>query len=93
VADDGSHGRELWKSDGTEDGTMMVKDIVPGVEGSEARQLVNAGDARLLLCLDDVIHGRELWVSDGTDEGTALVNDIRPGPEASGPRELVYVAA
>jgi ELWxxDGT repeat protein len=29
-ADDGIYGRELWRSDGTEDGTYLVKDINPG---------------------------------------------------------------
>ena len=29
-ADDGSHGYELWKSNGTEEGTFMVKDIRDG---------------------------------------------------------------
>ena len=34
AAEDGEYGRELWKSDGTEQGTTIVKDIRPGREGS-----------------------------------------------------------
>ena len=34
-ANDNAHGQELWKSDGTAAGTVMVKDINPG--GSQFR--------------------------------------------------------
>jgi len=33
-ADDGINGAELWKTDGTVTGTMMVKDLNPGTTGS-----------------------------------------------------------
>jgi ELWxxDGT repeat protein len=35
VADDGTHRLELWRSDGTPDGTTLVKDVWPGPEGSQ----------------------------------------------------------
>jgi len=33
-ADDGIHGTELWRSDGTSEGTYLVKDILAGEAGS-----------------------------------------------------------
>ena len=71
---DGSHGLELWKSDGTEPGTVMVKDINP-TGGSFIHGLTAVGD-KVYFSADDGTHGWELWRSDGTEARTVLVKDI-----------------
>ncbi len=69
VADNGTAGQELWTSDGTPEGTNMVKDIRPGAMGSEPYGLY-AGGTRLFFGADDGSgSGSELWVSDGTAGG------------------------
>jgi ELWxxDGT repeat protein len=41
AANDGSHGQELWKSNGTSAGTALVKDIYPGPADSDPTFLTN----------------------------------------------------
>ncbi|MFL6293236.1 MAG: ELWxxDGT repeat protein [Thermoanaerobaculia bacterium] len=85
--DDGEHGIELWATDGTADGTRLVKDVAPGSFSSEIAELTAAA-GKVFFSARDNVHGYELWQSDGTAAGTRLVQDIAPGPESSRPEWL-----
>ena len=93
-ANDGVDGFELWKSDGTEEGTVLVADINPpgglGFGHSSPSSPVAVGGV-LLFAANDGVTGRELWRSDGTAEGTDRVRDIVPGAVGSDPDELLAV--
>jgi len=91
-ADDGVNGEELWKSDGTEAGTVLVRDIRPGSYGSYSYSsspdnLTAVGNTLFFTAFDDV-NGEELWKSNGTAAGTVLVRDIRAGSFGSYPSNL-----
>jgi len=91
IADDRIFGNELWKSDGTEAGTILVKDIYPGNKGSMFYYDSIIAGEKLYFVADDGIHGRELWESDGTEAGTKMVMDIFPGEEGSSPSYLIIL--
>ena len=59
-----SSGTELWKSDGTVSGTVMVKDIVSGTGSSSPFYFRAVGNIVYFRACDT--NGCELWKSDGT---------------------------
>ncbi|XXF79424.1 hypothetical protein P2318_06640 [Myxococcaceae bacterium GXIMD 01537] len=84
-------GSELWVSDGTEDGTRLLKDIRSGPEGSAPGALAVVGSRVYFAADDGEGAGRELWVSNGTEGGTVLFKDLQPGPGASSPESLAGI--
>jgi trimeric autotransporter adhesin len=87
-----TNGVELWKSDGTEGGTQLVRDIYTG-STSSTPQYLTVFNNRLFFAATTSSLGRELWSSDGTSVGTTLVKDIYPGGTGSGnsasPEDLI----
>ena len=76
-ANDRTNGNELWRSNGTEAGTVMVKDINTAWKASSGPQkFLYMGNGLAFFSADDGSHGRELWMTNGTGAGTVLVEDI-----------------
>ncbi|MBW4615118.1 MAG: hypothetical protein KME21_17960 [Desmonostoc vinosum HA7617-LM4] len=90
VTDDGIKGGELWKSNGTAAGTVLIKDIRSGSLGSDPSDLTNI-NSKLFFIANNGTNGLELWKSDGTASGTVLVKDIRPGSNGSSTTNLTDV--
>lgn len=98
--DDSEHGNELWASDGTEQGTGLVKDIRPGRDGSGPFSLVTMGDTAYFMARR-AGRGWDLWSSDGTANGTQVVatvytespsfDDLRPPKITVAGDELYFV--
>jgi ELWxxDGT repeat protein len=67
-------GVELWISDGTEEGTRLLRDIIPGPTGSRPGYFASYDDQALF-----IVHAAngtpELWKSDGTEGGTVKLAD------------------
>ena len=80
-ADDGVHGRELWRTDGTAEGTLQIADVVPGLRSSEPDLIESVGREAYFTAWN-VFGGREVWRTDGTAKGTRRVAG-RDGAPAS----------
>ncbi|HXJ32984.1 MAG TPA: DUF4215 domain-containing protein [Candidatus Eisenbacteria bacterium] len=78
--------KELWRTDGTDTGTVLVKDINP--LGNSLPDRFATDGHTIWFVADDGVHGREIWSSDGTAQGTTLYLDVVPGAVGSDPFSL-----
>jgi len=73
-----STGYGFWVSDGTVEGTVMLKQIRLCFFGDDKRHIAAFND-KVYFRADDGFYGDELWASGGTPGGTQMVKDIYPG--------------
>ncbi|MBR8826408.1 MAG: VCBS repeat-containing protein [Gomphosphaeria aponina SAG 52.96 = DSM 107014] len=88
-ANNGTEGVELWKSDGSEAGTVLVKNIREGSRNANTNNIINVNN--IIYFPANGINGIELWKSDGSEAGTVLVKDIRSGNGSSTPSNLINI--
>ena len=97
VAFGDSVGNELYISDGTENGTYLLKNINsyhqtvsnPYDNSSYPNELTKLGN-KIIFYADDDIYGYEPWITDGTPDGTHILKDINAGEYASYPENFYY---
>ncbi len=69
-------GTEIWRTDGTETGTILLRDFVPGPESpsqSNSDMLTVVGDTAFFRITSPLTRRTDLWRSDGTTTGTAVM--------------------
>lgn len=90
IASSMAHGKEVWRSDGTDAGTILLKDIFPGNTSSYPASLTNVNGSVFFTAMD--AHARiGLWKSDGTEVGTILVKEVSSGNIPAPPSNLTNV--
>lgn len=67
---------DLWRNDGTIEGTLRLASVSPDNQSSRGLTNVNG---TLYFKGHDPEHGFELWNTDGSVVGTKLVRDQSPG--------------
>ncbi len=91
VADDGLHGMELWRSDGTGGGTYLVKDLETGIASSFIFNITGLNGKIYFSAITS--SGSGVWVSDGTAAGTELLATVGNATNFFAAGDFVYFIA
>ena len=88
--DDGAHGNEVWRSDGTTAGTSLYADAAPGTKGLSPTLMTLVGDRIYLsgftYTVGGSFSGARTYILDPDIDGVTLIED------AGGPLDVVPVA-
>ncbi|MCK8498206.1 HYR domain-containing protein [Myxococcus fulvus] len=91
---DAEGGRELWRTDGTEEGTVRVADLMPGVDSAHPNALLLASpEGPLVFAALGPTTGRELWRLDSPTGAPSLLAEMIPGARGSNPSRLTMVGS
>ncbi|MBK8979296.1 MAG: hypothetical protein IPM29_25645 [Planctomycetes bacterium] len=85
-------GRELFRTDGTANGTSLVCEIEPGFGGASYWDLTPFGGLFVFGALDNA-HGSDPWISDGTPAGTRRIIELVPGNANRPPGDFVTLGS
>lgn len=88
-----SRQKELWKTDGTPEGTVFIKNIGDYGDGGLFDCHWTTAGGKLIFEGQDNEHGRELWISDGTSEGTKIFQELLEGPSSSNISHMTQVGS
>jgi ELWxxDGT repeat protein len=73
-----NYGFELYRSDGTQSNTSLIKDIYFGYNSSRI-EFYKECNGNLFFRATDGVYGYSLWKTDGTANGTFLLKDLTLG--------------
>ncbi|HQU44122.1 MAG TPA: DUF4214 domain-containing protein, partial [Pirellulales bacterium] len=90
TANDGTDGTQVWTSDGTSAGTVMVSDLQPSTGAADPSQLTAAGSS-LFFTANAGASGSQLYVTSGSLAGTHLVYGVTNGTIGASPSDLTNV--
>src|SRR5690606_38174097 len=86
-AHEGRGNRELWVSDGTEQGTIQLTDRNASFSTENISDIIEY-KGKVYFSAYDEVYGSELWVSDGTPIGTYVFKNIAENDTNSSPRDF-----
>jgi ELWxxDGT repeat protein len=78
-----SQDGDLWKTDGTCEGTVLIKDLNGGFPAK-----FTPASTQVFFTANDPNWGNELWATSGTEASTYLVKDIAIGSVNASPDDL-----